>query len=187
MEMPKEVEFKYRADKIALDKFKEYCIAKSPSEYTMVSGHDHFFSNPNLPDCFWRHRIGPQNNQLTFKRKTSPQNSFIRIEHNIDLDNNTELDKVDALCTDLGFPFNTTIFKTSFIYVYDWYILAYYIVYDINMKETGRFIEIEIREDAGIPEKQAWSELVVLEKSCRTLGLTSKDRVTESLFEIYRR
>lgn len=182
-----EIEFKYNALDISLDKFKEFCIARGPEVYEVVSGYDHFYSVPNDPNSFYRHRMGANTNQLTFKKKTTQDNSFIRIERNINLSLDTTEESIRGLCKDTGFNYNSSIFKTSFVYTYNWYIMAYYIVYDINMTEIGRFIEIEIREDAGIPEQDAWNELVIIERVCKSLGLSPKNRIKDSLFEMYRK
>jgi len=185
---PLEIEFKYRANNISLDKFKEFCISKDPEVYEVISGYDHFFSSKLDKDCFYRHRIGSHTNQLTLKKKTAKDNNFVRVEHNIDLHSDTTLEQIRSMCEDIGFQYNTSIFKTSFIYIYQWYIMAYYVVYDVNMLELGRFIEIEIREDAGIEtEGEAWNELIVMERVCKNLGLMPKNRVKDSLFEIFRK
>ncbi len=183
-----EIEFKYDASEVSLDAFKAFCDKRGPSTNTCISGIDHFYSTPTDGERFLRHRMGSETNQLTMKIKKSVDNSFIRTEHNINLDKPVSFEQVGALCNDLGYTYNTSLFKTSFVYFYEWYILAYYVCYDSGMKETGRFIEIEMSEiHPWTSESEAWNELLILERICKPLGLSSKKRITASLFEMYRK
>lgn len=184
----REIEFKYPAE-IVLTKFKEFCLNRSNLvKFVLVSGYDHFYSNCTVPDTFYRHRVNTNENQLTFKRKTVADNSFIREEHNIDLPLNLPEDKIKALCGIQGYLYNTSIFKHCFIYVYDYYTIVYYICYDIDLNETGRFIEIEMKEDYNWKnEAEAFNELVTLERMCKELGVSSEKRINKSLFEMYRK
>lgn len=183
-----EVEFKYDAKNINLSAFKEFCMKKDPVSYIMAAGHDHFYHNSKDLTSFYRHRVGAGINQFTFKKKTVEENNFIRIEHNIDLDLDVTRDKILYLCKDLGYEYNTTIFKNSFIYVYEYYVMAYYIVYDNDMKEIGRFLEIEMNEEFPWEnEKQAWGELIILERIHKPLGIDSSKRIKDSLFELFKK
>lgn len=184
----KEVEFKYLADKVTLSEFKAFCDKKSPDKFVIVSGYDHFYSNIASADSFYRHRVNTNENQLTFKRKTVDGNNFIREEHNIDLPLSVSQEKIKDLCNITGYNYNTSIFKNCFIYNYSYYTLVYYICYDINLNELNRFIEIEMKEDHNwVDEQEAYGELLTLEKLCHNLGVSSKDRVIKSLFEMYRK
>lgn len=182
-----EVETKYRADNIPLKDFKVFCQDKTPNKHIFASGYDDFYQNNKDKDAFCRHRRGTDLNQLTFKRKTADGNNFVRVEHNLDL-NGVSADQIRALCGEFGYEPNMTIFKTCYVYTYEWYTLVYYIVYDDDMKELGRFIEIEMKEDyAWQTEQAAWDELLVLEKLCKPLGISAQSRVKRSLFELYRK
>lgn len=183
----KEIEFKYLAD-LELTKFKAFCEAKSPKEFKIVSGYDHFYSKKDDVDSFYRHRINTNENQLTFKRKTTQENNFIREEHNIDLPLSVSAEKIKDLCNITGYEYNTSIFKNCFIYNYDYYTLVYYICYDVNLSQLNRFIEIEMKEDYPWgSEDEAYSELLATERLCKSLGLESKKRLTASLFEMYKK
>ncbi len=185
----KEVEFKYKADNISLTSFIEFCNKKDPKRVVIASGYDHFFHSVASEDAFCRHRMGPDMNQLTFKRKSVANNNFVRTEHNIDLTRDMTKEQIEALCSEFGYKFNTSIFKNCFVYNYDWYTFVYYICYDVDMKELGRFVEIEMSEDHNwTSENQAWNELLIVEKLCaKELGVSAQSRIKRSLFEMFRK
>lgn len=178
-----EVEFKYSADNISLESFSQFCRLIGESEYKSAAGYDYFYEN-GVKGSFLRHRVGPDINQLTYKRKIQKDN-FIRVERNINLHRDILLEEVTGFCEDTGYKFNTKIMKHSFVFVFDWYIAAYYICYDANMEELNRFIELEVRED--MDNKDPYKELLILEKMYKPLGLMPNDRVKASLFELYRK
>jgi len=183
-----EVEFKYNAENLSLSKFTEFCLDKKPKKFILASGYDHFYNSTKDKDSFCRLRVGPDSNQLTFKRKTSDLNNFVRTEHNIDMRNNVTMPQVEALCAEFGYTYNTSIFKNCFIYLYDWYTLVFYIVYDAELKELGRFFEIEAKED--YPWKDAnepMEAILVLEKTSKALGISPQSRIKRSLWEMFKK
>lgn len=181
-----EVEFKYNAEDITLTAFTQFCKAKSPIKSKVASGWDLFYTSKKDPDSFYRHRTGPDMNQLTYKKKTSDTNNFIRDEQNVDLSKSESIQHVKSFLSRFKYEYANSLFKNCFIYEYDYYTLVYYVCYDENMNELGRFIEIELSETIGWEnEKEAFSELVILEKLCKPLGLTPQGRVKRSLFEMY--
>lgn len=183
-----EIEFKYRADHISLSSFKHFCECREPDKFQIVSGFDHFYSKESESDSFYRHRVNTNENQLTFKRKINKDDSFVREEHNIDLPLTVSEEKIKDLCNITGYSYNTSIFKNCFIYNYDYYTLVFYICYSKDLNETGRYIEIEMKEDYDwFDVNEAYSALVTVEKLCRTLGLAPESRIKESLFEMNRK
>lgn len=187
MNKNQEIEFKYDADKISLTKFKQFCESRHPTSFLEVSGFDHFYENTKDKVSFCRHRKGALTNQLTFKRKLSDTNNFVRTEHNLDLDLNVKEDTVTALCSEFGYEYNTSVFKTCFIYFYEFYSLVIYFCYDKEMKGLGKFFEIELKEghDFG-GENQALGELTLVEKLCKPLGISAQSRIKKSLYEMYK-
>lgn len=184
----KEVEFKYNAKDISLTEFMKFCEKREPVHHIYAAGYDHFYENAKDPDAFCRHRLGPDMNQLTFKRKIDDANNYIRTEHNVDLMRTMTQEQISALLLEFGYKFNVSIFKTCFVYVYDYYVLVYYIVYDLDMKELNRFVEIEMKEDYPWEDRNhAWDELVTTERLCKSLGINVKLRVKPSLFEMYKK
>lgn len=184
----KEIEMKYNADSISIDSFKAFCLGREPLEYIVASGWDYFYAHKTEKDSFCRLRNSADLNQLTFKRKLTEKNNYIRAEHNIDMQHSVKQDQVEALVNEFGYVYNMALFKNCFIYNYEWYTLVYYIVYNEAMREVGRFIEIEMDEAKDWKDtSEAYKELTILEKLCKPLGLNSKERVSLSLFELYRK
>jgi adenylate cyclase class IV len=183
-----EIETKYNADAIDLTAFHAFCKDRGEHRYIFASGYDHFFQSKEDDDAFCRHRIGPDMNQLTFKRKLAASNNFIRTEHNLTLAETAGEDVVQSLCSEFGYAYNTSIFKNCFVYVYSEYTLVYYVCYDLNLKEIGRFVEIEMSEEREwASQDDAWKQLMVLEKLCKPLGLTSQGRIRRSLYEMFKK
>lgn len=183
-----EIEYKYRADEISLEEFHKFCIGKNPVKSLVASGYDHFYENLKDTTGFYRHRVGPDMNQLTYKRKTSDNNNFVRKEHNLDFSKKVSIDQVSEYVKDFGYQLNTTIFKNCFVYSYDYYTLVFYVCYDTKMKELGRFMEIEMDESyAWRSEQEAMSSLVAMERFCKPLGVSAQSRLKKSLFELFRK
>lgn len=184
-----EIELKYRADDIALSAFSKYAelCNQGFNKFIQASGWDHFYDRQDEPGSFCRHRVGADMNQLTFKRKTTDKNNFVRTEHNIDLTPSVRKDQVEALCREFGYKYNTTIFKNCFIYKYDLHTFVFYICYDVDMKELGRFLEIEMSEDHPWKGDEAWNQLLSLESSLKCLGIIPQRRMKTSLFEMFRK
>lgn len=184
----KEIEFKYDASKVELQDFNAFCTNRRPLKFIIISGYDHFYAKADDPKSFYRHRVNTNENQLTFKRKTSPDNNYVRVEHNIDLPLSVTEEKIGDLCAISGYEYNFSLFKNCFIYNFDYYTLVYYICYDISMREMGRFIEIEMKEDYDWGnEEEAYGELLALETLCKKIGTVKESRVADSLFEMYRK
>lgn len=185
-----EIEFKYNASEISLSTFTEFCQErnrKNVHKFIIASGYDYFYDSLTNPESFCRHRVGADMNQLTFKKKTSGTNNYVRTEHNIDLENKVSVEQVKLLCGEFGYKYNTSIFKNCFIYAYDRYTLVYYVCYDKDMKELGRFVEIEMKEDHNwSSEEEAYGELTIMEKLCKGLGISSKSRLKRSLYEMFK-
>lgn len=185
-----EVEFKYSADSISLTEFSKFCKNRLPKKEEIVSGFDYFYANPKVPDAFCRHRQSSETNQLTFKRKTQDKNNFVRTEDNMDLMPFMTQAQVQTLCANLGgYLYDYTIFKNCFIFTYERYTLVYYICYNPEMKELGRFIEIEMSEKhPWISEEETYNELLIMEKICaKDLGISAQARIKRSLWEMFKK
>lgn len=185
----KEIEFKYNADNISLTDFTAFCKKQvEPYKFILASGYDHFYDNAESADYFYRHRVGPDMNQLTIKRKTNNKNNFIRGEHNLNLSGTFAEAQVKAYLAEHSYAYNFSLFKNCFVYTYNLCTFVYYVCYDLDLKEIGRFLEIEMAEDGPWKnEQEAWDRLIALEKSLESLGISPKKRMRTSLFEMYRK
>jgi adenylate cyclase class IV len=181
----KELETKYSADNVKFEDFisisNQFVIKKK----LMVSSYDDYFVDASDNFIRYRHRDGF--GELTIKRKTSDKNNNNRIEVNVPTVGDN-LKTVTAFANLLGYTHNFGVFKTAQIYWIDKVVLAYYVVYDKELKELRRFVEIEADEDLPWDsETQAWDEIAKYEKLLEPLGITPKNRLKKSLFEIFRK
>lgn len=180
----KEIETKYSANSVPMDEFVKLVEPMAPN-WIMVSSYDDYFVNDK--DEFIRYRYNDSMGELTVKRKTTDNNNNNRVEVNVKVDSGSSK-SVSAFVDLLGYEPNFSIFKTCKIGVLDKIVLVYYIVYDQNMKELQRFIEVEAREDVTWDSEQAaWDEVLKYEKLLEPLGITPKNRLKKSLFEIFRK
>lgn len=182
-----EVEFKYNADDISLARFQEFCDARTPPKKIDASGYDHFYRNAKEPDAFCRMRIGHDMIQLTFKRKPPGADSVVRTEHNINLTKDVSKEAVQAFLKEFGYVYDTSIFKNCFVYTWPDHTLVYYICYNKDLTELGRFVEIEANEDYNwASDQDAKDAIVALERICKPLGVSPQCRMKKSLFELFK-
>jgi predicted adenylyl cyclase CyaB len=179
----KEIEFKFDASDISMVDFSN-CIEKlNPHKHIIVSSHDDYFTDSN--NNFIRYRHNNNSQELTIKRKLSDHNNNERIEVNLSIipqDKRT----INAFVDLLGYKHNFSIYKVCKIYWIDNVVLCYYIVYNENMIELNRFIEIEADEECEFKnEEEAFSVIKHYEDLLRSLGINSRKRLKRSLFEMY--
>lgn len=182
----KEIEFKYDAGTISMERFVELVESKyAVKKKMMVSSYDDYFTDTN--GNFIRYRHHDNRGELTIKRKTSEKNNNERIEVNVPTAGDN-LKTITAFVDLLQYKHNFGIYKTCKIYWVDKVVLVYYVVYDKELKELRRFIEIEADEDlTWDTEQQAWDEITAYEKHLEPLGITPKNRLKKSLFEIFQK
>lgn len=180
----KEIETKYDANGISLKAFVDLVEPMTPDKELFVSSYDDYFVNGS---DFVRYRYTKDHGELTIKKKTSDKNNNERIEVNLPTQGNN-LKTLSAFMDLLGYKYNFGIYKSCQIYWVDKVVLVYYVVYDKELREVRRFIEIEADEShAWESEQQAWDEVVKYEKILEPLGITSKNRLKKSLFEMFRK
>lgn len=180
----KELELKYTGDKVSMEDFVKLVEPMNPS-WMMVSSYDDYFTNDK--DEFIRYRHHDSRGELTIKRKTTDSNNNNRIEVNLPTEGKSSK-AVEAFVDLLGYKLNFSIFKTCKIAFLEKVVLVYYVVYDKNLNELQRFIEIEASEEySWESEQQAWDEILKYEKMFEPLGITSKNRLRKSLFELFKK
>ncbi len=194
----KELEYKYSADGITLKEFQSrmnQILAQFPENEIRIKGvssWDTYFTKPNGDFC--RYRNSELRPELTIKRKLTDKNNQKRIEVNVPLDcQNIRQDKLEEVVnayTELeGYAKNFKIYKTCFIYFIGPLNFVFYIVYDENMNEQRKFIEIEFDEEVArsLSEEEVFKRLDEFELLLAPLGINSKKRLKKSLFEMFRR
>lgn len=183
----KELEFKYKADAVKLSDFIALMSKVGYSFRKDVSSWDHYYTHTDNKEEFIRFRES-DNPELTIKRKVKASNNWERVEVDLPLDTN----KINKLTVDNwvaleGYKNNVTIYKSCFIFWQDVLNSVYYVVYDQDMKELGRFIEIEVNKEKvnSIGTEVAFQQLKEMEKNLIELGINPQNRLKKSLFEMY--
>jgi adenylate cyclase class IV len=195
-----EVEVKFRLDEGKLNDWKQLVTSLKEEdgfkfkEFIYVDSDDIYFTRPvstNIEYEFVRYRFADDKKnkraELTTKRKLKDGNNIFRMEKNLRVDNNSK-ELVTGFVEDLGFEFNFRITKYVQIYVFEDATLPFYTVIDGNGKRDT-FIEIEVDEAKlhNMTEDQAWDVIKKYEAVLAPLGLTPKNRLRKSLFEMYKK
>ena len=181
----KEIEFKFDASDISLNNFKSFVEELKPTNQVIVSSYDDYFVNDE--GNFIRYRHNNNSQELTIKRKLCDHNNNERVEVNLPIVPQ-DFRTVQRFSELLGYQHNFSIYKVCQIYWIDKAVLCYYLVYDENMKELNRFIEIEANEHLQFKdESEALGLIKLYEDKLRGLGIHCKKRLKKSLFEMYRR
>lgn len=185
-----EIELKYDATDISLNKFNEFAKSLNPQKFLEAASWDYYFENQDKASEveFLRYRAG-NHPELTMKIKKTDKNNNHRIEVDLPLANHVnEQDRekfVVEFCKQLGYNINFKIYKYCNIYWYEKLDMVMYLVYDSNMREKGRFIEIEARKDKSfVSEEEAWNAVKELEQKLSVLGLTPQNRMRKSQWEL---
>lgn len=184
----KELEYKYRADKVKLSQFENF-IENLKETYAYAdnqeaSSWDMYYEK--RADDFKRFRNGSEP-ELTRKYKTSENNNWEREEVDLPLDPKRIKESTVTKFVGLdGYKLKRKIFKSCFIHWFDLVNFVYYTVYDSEMCELGRFIEVEInKKRVNELGDQVYEVLKEHEKNLIVLGISPANRMRKSLYELY--
>lgn len=181
-----ELELKYKADDIKLADFVKFANSLDPVRRVEVASWDVYYSGENMPFEFLRFRSG-STPELTIKIKMDDKNNNNRVEVDLPLSPSITEWIVSKFVGLFGFKENFRVYKYCDIYWYDKLDIVFYVVYDINKTEKGRFIEIEARKDAKFANKEeAWALIKEMETKMSVLGISSANRMKRSLWEMFR-
>lgn len=185
----KEFETKYCLDGDKVFEFKQLVEnINDQYDFLYVQGPDHYYTKPD--GSFLRYRKADNDKsgraELTMKSKTDgASNNIIRKEINLRVDKNN-FNTIQEFASMLGYTFNFKIWKMCHIYKFKDVTLVFYTVRDENSEMT-HFVEIEIDEELipKISEEEAWNIIRKYEKELLPLGITHRNRLNKSLFEMY--
>lgn len=183
----KELEYKYDANEISLSSFLAMVSRLHPTKRQDVSSWDYYYTptGAEKPEEFLRYRDS-QRPELTIKRKTKQSNNWERVEIDLPLDQaRTDENTVKSFVSLLNYKENFRIYKSCFIFWFNEVNMVYYIVYDENMKEKGRFIEIEVNKDKVKQLSDPFATLKLYEASLLEVGIKPSNRLKRSLFEMF--
>lgn len=187
-----EIEYKYFADGVKLSSFKALMeklkITYIFKKYVQASSFDVYYVKKDFPNEFQRFRDDGKTPELTKKVKTKESNNWKRIESDLPLDpaRVTE-DKVSFHVSLDGYQENFKIFKTCFIYIFEDVNYVWYSVYDQDMKELDKFLEVELNKDKVTGTDSDNGLLNKHEANLSELGIGPQNRTKLSLFERYRK
>ena len=183
-----EFETKYKVNGDLVYQFK-HLIEKSLGikDFVYVQSDDVYYVKG---EEFLRHRFSESPGgraELTYKRKMEgSKNNIIRTEVNLRVDPN-EPPTVEKFANVLGFIRNFQISKYCHIYHTDKATVVFYSVRDWETNKLDHFIEIEVNEDLQFTEAEGWEIIRDWEAKLEPLGITARNRLRKSLFEMYRK
>lgn len=186
-----EIEIKWDASSVKRPAFNKEMLAhlkhrRLKHNLVQVAGFDYYHSSKEGHVA--RHRHGSITNELTVKSRVSNRSTTVRREINLKLAKETSPIEVQEAMEELGFNKTLPIFKDCDIYfikdgkyVVD---VVWYKVSSPRYKGPDKlFIEVEVHE---APEKTSIKMLNNWKKFLySTFGISDKDIVNESLYEIY--
>lgn len=189
-----ELEYKYKADGVMLSAFQELMYQRFHTlQRQTVASWDIYYAQETDENSFQRFRMDREKPELTKKVKTNTGNNWVRVESDLPLDPKRISETAVRFHVGLdGYKENFRIFKACDIFVgYD-LNYVYYVVFDSNMTETGRFIEVEVNKERVLElelgaKGSSMAELRKGEALLEKLGITAQNRLKKSLFEIYRK
>lgn len=192
-----EMETKYRVESHLLTEFKRIVEAiPETKSFIYVEGPDVYYTKDDSPGLnFGRYRrpsygLDGGRSEVTFKYKAEgATNNIMRKEINWRVDVTDEESIVQGFDM-LGFKRNFSIWKSCHIYKLDNVTLVFYTVYDTTEGKPSKadnFVEIEVCEDKmeDLVESEAWAILERWERELAPLGITAKNRLKKSLYEMY--
>lgn len=190
--MFEELEYKYRADNISLTQFKALMGDAGVIKQVVVSSWDIYYVSEKDENSFQRLRMGTSP-ELTKKVKTVNANNWQRVEVDLPLDPDRITEETVTKYVGLdGYKENFRIFKSCDIHFLEHLNFVYYVVYNHNWVEIGRFIEVEVNKSSvqtleAQSAGQAMAKLRQGEKYLEPLGINAQNRLKKSLFELFKK
>jgi len=192
--LPKYTEFetKYKIENDITVKFKNLVMSFAKElgnfDFIYVEGPDYYYTR-NGGDAIGRYRkaINGKEAWWTVKIKRNNKNNINRTETNWRVDG-TPYETIHEGAVNMGWDFNFRIYKMCHIYKFKDVTFVLYSVTD-DADKTNQFMEIELDEDSihNLTEEEAWDRIRKYESMLEPLGITHRNRLTKSLFEMYRK
>lgn len=189
MQKHTEFETKYRLEGDKLFEFKQL-IEKinDPYDFLYIQGPDWYYTKKDGSFIRYRKSENDKSGRAELTMKTKPEGSnhnIVRKEVNLRVDKNN-FNTIEEFVGMLGYDFNFKIWKMCHIYNFKDATVVFYTVRDENSDMT-HFIEIEVDENSihKITEEEAWDVVRKYERILMPLGITHRNRLNKSLFEMY--
>tara|TARA_R100000951_G_scaffold101420_1_gene92911 strand:- start:10404 stop:11042 length:639 start_codon:yes stop_codon:yes gene_type:complete len=184
-----EFETKYRLDGDKVFEFKEIVESLDESyDFLYIQGPDWYYTKPDGSFLRYRKAENDKSKRAELTMKTKPEgasSNIMRKEVNLRVDKNN-FGTVEAFASMLGYQFNFKIWKMCHIYNFKDATLVFYTVRD-DKGGIVHFAEIEVDEDTihNLTEEEAWNVVKKYERVLAPLGITYKNRLKKSLYEMY--
>lgn len=188
--LPKYTEFetKYRVDGKDVYNFKKLVEnLEGDYKFTYAQGPDYYFTKKDGSFMRYRRAETEKRAEITMKEKPSgAKHNVNRKEVNWRVDYSLSYHDIYEGAMMQQYDFNFEISKMCHIYKFKEVTLVYYTVRDDKSK-INHFIEIELDEESihKLTEEEAWDKIRKYEKILEPLGITYKNRLTKSLYEMY--
>jgi len=182
-----ELEFKYDGSDIKLSKFVEFANSLNPVKRVEGTGWDYYYSGDGQNFEFIRFRQGGLS-ELTIKIKNSEKNNNDRFELDLPLSMNISQWMVEKFVSLFGFKENFRVYKYFDIYWFEKVDIVYYTIYNKEMVEIGRRVEIEARKDYPFKTaEEGMTEVKAMEQAMSEIGITPQKRLKKSMWEMFRK
>lgn len=182
-----ELEFKYDGSDLKLSKFVEFANSMNPVKRVEGSGWDYYYSGEGQGFEFMRFRQGGIA-ELTIKIKSNDKNNNNRFELDLPLVVGIPHKLIESFVGLFGFKENFRVFKYFDIYWFEKVDIVYYTIYNKDMVEQGRRVEIEARKDYPFKSaEEALAEVKAMEQRMSEIGITPQKRMKKSMWEQFRK
>lgn len=181
-----EFETKYRVEGNQVYKFKSIVSEMDFKSFVYAEGPDFYYTKPDGSFLRYRKAMTEKRAEVTMKEKpTGAKHNIKRKEVNWRVDNNSR-DVIHEGATMMGYRFNFSIWKSCHIYKFKDATLVFYTVRDDN-HELAHFVEIELDESTvhTLTYDEAMEVIRKYEETLAPLGITYRNRLTKSLYEMY--
>lgn len=191
-----EIEVKYDAKNVDVEKFLDWCMSHRPARYERVEGPDVYYEQGDNV-VRHRHHAGPDRcGEVTVKKRKGSRSIMDRLEINLRFEAGTGVTAVDAFLQATGWTKAFKLCKDAHIF---WFKKgqehATLVVYsvgketiengEIKLVECRRFVEIEIEASSGLESRAAKDALRRWRKQLLEAFPDLGDPLNDSLYEIY--
>lgn len=186
LEQHTEFETKYRVEGDLVYKFKSIVSEMDYKNFVYAEGPDFYYTKPDGSFLRYRKAVTERRAEVTMKEKPDgARHNIQRKEVNWRVDSNSR-ETIHEGALMMGFKFNFSIWKSCHIYNFKDATLVFYTVRDDNNK-LDHFVEIELDEKSihNLTHDEAMEVIRKYEKVLLPLGITYKNRLTKSLYEMY--
>jgi adenylate cyclase class IV len=181
-----EFETKYRVEGDLVYKFKAIVSELDYKNFVYAEGPDFYYTKPDGSFLRYRKAVTEKRAEVTLKEKPDGATSNIqRKEVNWRVDGTDSASVVEGAIM-MGYKFNFSIWKSCHIYNFKDATLVFYTVKDDNDK-IDHFVEIELDEKTihKLTYNEAMDTIRKYEEILAPLGITYRNRLSKSLYEMY--